>query len=630
MRKLTRISLILLVGFFAFLVLPIPQASAAYTYTDIAWTGVSGGYAALSYTVLTTGVLAKAQVNHTSLDVYSKVHVYFISASGSQLADVQVTVGDGSNKKYPREATIIQLDENELLLSTVLSSAAAESSWYNAYIYFTRINFVTYTASSNYALILESLSSGSSETVEMAMSKLFKYSNDYFCMIHFLYKGTNLNSEKICMVAFDPDTNTVTNYDEEQIDTSTSVANWDQNLVAFQDPDNDRYFYTILAKNDNPTTPTYWKCDADSHTLEIICTHPNPLRWNSTRRLQLLGGSTYVDGDDIYLYFTWAFPGINAEVNYYDIIQHRMRFNETTIDADNLQEQNERIETIVTDSTTREEWIWGYEESKDSYVYYHPYDHMTLGEIVLKRRITITDWTDFGTNDWDTIESLEEAAGIFPYADDNDIIARDPGQTFQTNEGSLRVYYGLEALDTDYDLTLSYAPADIPLLDSKSYVFTATGTQNLVGFKHVQKLYVDSTGTATQTTSASGVAAFSASFNAGIHNITIEMYSTTGTYLHVESWLYAVAEDSTPDGTTYPGMIPGIVQLIAQGLPAMVVIMLPIMGLSRIKDVPPIVSVMSGMTIGVVVATMGGMIPVYLTFMYVLCLAIIIVYMMRK
>jgi hypothetical protein len=638
MRKLTRISLILLVGFFAFLVLPVPQVSAAYLYTDIA-AYQSKGYPDLSYCIHSSGKLVKVTLS-SGLDNLAYVHI--ISTAGALLGTVTTDVTP--NAYYmAKMATVTTLSTTHVLVMVWMfyEDFSAGLAYWRYKIYAYEVNIIAFTSSALYdtGFITTHGDTGGSMAgmLNGTLSKIYLYSSNYYVIslgkIRW-YAGGYATNQELALIGYNPSTHALTVYNKTVVDTTSNEA-LNGNLVTFQDTDIDstgRYVYGLYAKSIDNTIPVSIKADLDSHLIWALGTGPFSSRYASTRRLEHIGGGLYVDGDDIYVYHTYAYPYISGSYNYFKIIQYRQRFNETTILPTNLQEQNQRILTLTQDLEVTENWIWGYEEEKDSYIYYHEQENVDLGTIELERRISMTDWEDFGSTVWDTVESLGQAAGLFPYKGDTDVIGRDPAAQYSISEDgtNIRVFYALSPISADYDLTLSYAPADVPLLDSASYVFTATGTQNGIGFKHVHKLYVDSMIKATQETSDSGVAKFSCSFNAAIHNITIEMYSTTGTYLYTESWQYAVVEDPTPDEDTFPGMIPDIVQLIAKGLPAMVVIMLPIMGLSRIKDVPPIVSVMSGMTIGVVVATMAGLIPVYLTFTYVLCLAIIMVYMMRK
>lgn len=634
--RLRRVSLVFLSSFLILLLIPFQQVYAAFNYTTLNQEGdFATGLANNSWCIHTaTGRLVKVVFKDYSYFSYGgadNIIVYVLNNVGTLLASTEIDVTPSSNRKA-LQASITTFNSTCVIIFIVENYHV---DWHYGVVLFVILyNVISFTYSTKYTeLFYES----STNYIKAGLSPIFKYGNYYYVVG--LSSGSSLDSMYRWLGRYNPSTNTINYYDK------TAFAHHLNNtyiIAGFQDFNfntDGRYAYVMYTET-HSFTPVVARVDFESNDIETIAAL-GVYGWDNRREsIQYIasGCGTYQDGEDYYLYMTWFRNSNTSAASWHAAYQWRLRFNSSTLTAGNLQDQNYRLRLWSIVDITKPMWIWGYCPDKST-LHYWALNYLPETGILVpfETELRITDWTDFETESWDELESIAQGADLFPYISYYDVIGREVDSPYQVNEYpswglTARVYYGLEEYEVaNYDISISYTPADSPMVSDKYYKFTATGTRNGLGFKHVQFWYLDGNNIGSKTTSTGGISQLSIKFAAGTHNLTVEMYSLTdSTLLYNETWRYVVIQSPTvsPEGGAI--VIPHVVGIITQGVPILIIFLAPIMALAEVKGLPPIIAITIGVALGAIVGVMSGIIQIYQFFLIVLSLIVALVYMMRK
>lgn len=540
--------------------------------------------------------------------------IEIISSTGTHLSTVEIDASDYSSSS--QQISISEFDNDEIFVAIAFRTSGATHTFFALY----KVNINSYTKTqvgSNTQI------SGHISQCRLGISKAIEYDDDFYWIVRVLSRVTSAYCY-IRMFKYDYDTSTLSldwtkSTGETDIDPDGNPPVW-----FIQDDFAEEKVYLLTIDGDDEKLPTYYYIDltGDDSDCVKLANHPYTDAIDTTSsspQQYYIGGGKETSGDLIYLYWTWVRPDIyNAVYRKIQLRQHRIVFN-GTVQPDNVTASNERLTTIYPNllTSTYNCWALGSMEDYDYVHVYYPY--IESEEYKIKdAEFEIEDWLDYEDEEF-TFVSSTETTDIPPQKSVIDYIAKEPTSQFQVNcqytDEDFWIYYGLSALEQDWDITLSYIPSDSPLETYTNYQFSLTTTLNgyatqstVIGYFDDIQIFSVQTNTVGQYTftSYTGIA--------GYHEILFKIYyNNIYRYNESFSYFYVSIDDEIPDT---PTMIPMITNLVTVFIPVMIIMGVPSIAFGKVGGS---MGFMVGLAIGAFICSTAGFIPTYVMYLIILC-----------
>jgi len=555
----------------------------------------------------------------------SSINVYVYSSSMNKLGEV--TVQSGVNDYIWLDISIVELDNDEILIYGV--EWYLSTYWYSKLITY-RFNIIAYTFSAKYeSIAIQSSGSSASTNLDGNLGSIYKYSGDnkfYVSGNSYYYKSAT-RYLSMFIGKFDSSTNTITisstvmgnKYAHSIFDLHNSTVTYNQ-------------FVYILTSTMEDNTAQFYYMDMSGFTLNVLCNYPAGGNFPDSRRINLLKAGIHEAGDIKYLYFTWEYSYTSASVRLIRLCQSRSVYNITITSATLL--ASGRSEMIISPNlatSSESAWSIGISTVKENATVYFV-NVVDNAYHISKYECNITDWLDYGVfNTWNyefTAIADNELDITWGTQITNMVIYTSTGNMeVLENQGNTELYL-ITPLYIEYDITLTYTPSDNPLLTDKSYLFTFTTYANTLptALKYIS--YYDNTQFGAGITGSNGQKQFTFTTSVGgIHIITIKLYDLNNVLRRTESFDYlfkkvSVGTDITQEDTFTIG-----INSMFGIIPALIILGIPALLFYQIKN--DVIMVVVGLTIGSVIGVLGGVIPLYILFIVVLC-DLLIMFYVRK
>lgn len=409
-------------------------------------------------------------------------------------------------------------------------------------------------------------------------------------------------------------------------------------LMTVQDPLTSSLVYIMTADADDDERPTFYRLNLAGVAGDIVqlATAGTSNALNNEANFQwsisYFGGGVEDSGNLRYLYFTYAYGYHYPDNNRaYRFSQQRLIFNTSgggeIIEA-NLTAQNVRngiFSPNLGASASYVGWTVGYMTDYDEINMYMS-NYLDGEYVVMLAEIDITTFFDYATTviSYDiTYEDYDETI-YTPRNEAHSHISRDWDSTFQSDysdksDDLWRVWYYIEALEENYDISISYTPTDDPLDVNTNYQFTTTTTLNGIGTEVINIVYWDGSQVKADYSETNGVFQFTLiSSIGGIHNLTVSVWDgEPPAYKYSESWSYTFSGiDPTADPTT-PTLVTTTISLMVYFIPVLVIIIFPAFMFFKILD-DNIFGGLFGLSLGVIICNVAGYLPVYTIYLMLL------------
>lgn len=468
---------------------------------------------------------------------------------------------------------------------------------------------------------------------EAGISEIYEYEGDYYFIGSASMGGySGLYQSRFYISKFVFSTSTVTVYTTTKTTTPPYITSW----YGFQDTGtDDNKVYCFTGHLTDTEKPTYYLVDLDSHTFSTLASQPLSDRMAKTRYMNFLGGGKEIDGEDIWLYFTWVFPYLSANSRRYKIIQHRLVFNQTIISTE-LKAQSERLVLYTTGYgyETTLSFIVGDIDDKDSLTVWLAemgYEYPTTFDYPNKLECSISDWFNYASGGI-TVDSYTDDTDNFPFISETDLIGRIFTSTFQANEydGDCYIFYDLTPLSREYELTVLYTPSDNPLIQDKPYTFTVFTEMNGFAYDTAIVVYWDSVQIRSDLTglpsNPTGYLDFPIQNHIlGSHNITINVYDGSELVLsESQTYLFVSTDEDLPTSSDFLSTTIG---QILTALPILLLVVLPTVSLGSVLGG---IGYITGLIIGVVIAVQSGYIPFWAVFLLGLSIILAFLYLTKN
>lgn len=560
-----KLKLFLLALFIVLLCYP-SLAQAAVAYQDITLdANHSHGSPQLNQVTLGNGKFLYAYGEDHSDSV---LHVYVFSASGVQQAHSTITiVGDYRIKSL----SVLAINDDVVIISYFLHYDLANRVKWGCVEYDTS----TYTwTERNHGSFL-----GHSGVIEAKSSQMFEYGNEVYGMHTYYYSG----GTHTIYFAYNYDGNNL--YDDH-------VAGGSCYGYTFGFPDSDaveglEYVYLISSTRVDNDRPRYLKWDLSDWNNtgpELLATSPLDAVWDWDNELSLryFGGDIYYNETeaDYYLYHTWGIGDPGSPSNSVYLRQSNCRFNSSGIDLTFLEAQILTSDSAdpLTGYPSQETSIctgWLISSSEIYMIIENRYDDPSDYRGYMLQGL-ISDWGDFGLTAMDLGPYDDGWTEAIEVQGHQYIMYKEPNSQFESSRQGLttRIYYGLEAHLTDWDVTLTYLPADDPPETFTNYQFTGTIFSGSQRVETDYEVYLDDVIIEAGRSNTQGEFYFPImSSIAGYRIIEIRVYYAD-VLAYTEEFPYVFASADEGPGTT-PGYWSVGIQALFSFLPVFIMVLFP-------------------------------------------------------
>jgi hypothetical protein len=439
--------------------------------------------------------------------------------------------------------------------------------------------------------------------------------------------------------------------------------------------------YMYIATGTNYINMVFLKLSLTGHTTTVLATDNtqsdfpstvgslNTVYCNVSYSYKNLDNGIIINGTNKWLYYSWVF-GFN-DATFGDkpsvkFVQDRLEFN-TSITTATLEAQDPISYSMQEiNGYDYVPWVTGYKTysnqtsytilCEDGYATYNG-EYYVFNALPDKIQITITaDWFDNSLPDGglgEMIGTITGSAGTLPYPSHSTAPFTGIGTNLSGNfmiEANLlntQIYTNLQAFTVIITTELSYSPAGDVLTSGTPYYFTPRVLINSVGTEGVYFTFeVDGTVYASGTTLSNGYRYLNLPFtfsSAGIHTVDINVYyyitSNGKNPDYIGEYPLTVASNNTINGgggggggsasisefysSIYTVFMPMAVFLIA---PAVVFGLL----FAKMGGTASVIGMMVGLGMGTVIGVQTAYIPPYVLYLYVLILAVVMVFMLRS
>ena len=555
----------------------------------------------------------------------SRITVYIYSSSLNKLGSGNVITGVDNYKWY--DISIMELDNDEILIYGVEFHGTAIQ--YSALIAF-RFNIVSFTFSTEY--LSSNIWAGTSQTLsnfDGNLGSVYKYSGDNKFYVsgnsYYYYPGQSQRHLKMFIGKFDSGTNTIT------ISTEVMGDTYAHPIYDFRVLDGiyDQYIY-ILTSTRNDDTAQFYVMNMSGFTLSFLTNASGSGNFIDTRRINLLSGGIYTSGNLVYLYFTWEYSYKQSSTFGYlrqiRVCQSRSVYNNTITNDKLLASGISDMIVSVNLPYGYETWSIGMSTVKENATIY--YVNGIEGEYhTSKLECHIDDWMNYSDFDqWTTTFTAiaDNDIDIDGYFIGSIIIYTPTGKMSIVEIGSTYIYL-ITPLYVNYDITLTYTPPDNPLLTDKSYLFTFTTYANGLPTALKYVAYFDGTQFGAGVTESNGQKQFTNIVSlAGIHITTIKIYDVNNVLVRTETFDHLYKKVTIGTDITEEGVLMIGINSMFGIIPSLIIIGLPALLFYQIKN--SVIMVVVGMTLGSVIGVLGGVIPLYILFIIILCDLLIMFY----
>jgi len=549
----------------------------------------------------------------------STINVYVYSSLGNKLGELTITT---ATNYYILDISIGKLDNDEILIYGIerFSTTAL-------YLIAYRINIIGYTSSSRYYVLIDSGTDIANYSVNLGSIYTYSVDNKLYVVGNASYMFSVTQYLKIFIGRFTPSTNVITIYKLASGDITTHPVYDFHNSTATYN----QYIYVLTStKSDN--TAQFYVADMSALTVVFLCNYPAGENFIDTRRINLLNAGIYESGNIKYLYFTWEYSYTSVSVRNIRVCQSRSVYN-NTITAGNLLASG-RSEIIISPNlatSSESAWSIGISTIKENATIYYV-NVVDNAYHISKSDLNIVDWLDYAEFDqWvpEYTAIADNELDVTWGAQITNLVIYTPTGNIEIleNQGNTEIYL-ITPLYIEYDITLSYTPSDNPLLTDTSYRFTITTYANTLPTALKIIGYGDNTQFLSGITESNGQKQFTMTTAiGGIHTITIKLYDLNNVLRKTESFDYlfkkvSVGTDITQEDTLMIG-----INSMFGIIPALIILGLPALLFYQIKN--DVIMVVVGLTIGSVIGVLGGVIPLYILFIVVLC-DLLIMFYVRK
>lgn len=393
----------------------------------------------------------------------NNLHVWLFSSSGTLLAYNFVTIPLISGTIVKCALSLYDNGTNLIIMGLQHTGGAQSPILFafslNTITYaFTQYNYVT-----TYACTLDNL----------YISNIVVYNDAFYAIIS--YNGTEASRTYYGKLTY---TGTLS------IIQISATNNFVGSIFITQNEDTPENIYIVSGKPNDETRPIYYKGDLSAQTASYLCEHPTNNHWRIDTYLSLrfLGGGLYTQEDGKYiLYFTWSWCDNYGDL---EIIQHRLKFSSSGVDAGNLEAQNQRNGIFGQSSNVAEQEIslaGGYLENYYTIKLWRirqtePYSGIFY---CIRSTLNSSQWENFDITylDLESPDNNEDASVI--YEDAYWRITRISTSTMQTSEDNnnqyVYIYSGLQEGQRTYTLSISYLPSgDLYTHTQYSWIITLT------------------------------------------------------------------------------------------------------------------------------------------------------------
>ena len=189
---------------------------------------------------------------------------------------------------------------------------------------------------------------------------------------------------------------------------------------------------------------------------------------------------------------------------------------------------------------------------------------------------------------------------------------------------TLGVYSGVRV----YTLGMSYSPSESPLKVNNAYTYTVTALANNKAFNSIVQVYFNGTLLKTLDTK-SGTASFTYTVSqSGFYNWTLKLYDNdVKAYVKTVSYQLQYVEVKPSESEVVQYQIVNLFDVIMGIIPIFFVVLLPAFLLALYFG---IMGLFTGFTIGMIMGTMTGIVPLYGLYLYILILILSVIFMSRR
>lgn len=549
---------------------------------------------------------------------------YVYNPSGSIYSTIETALPSPLYTLTSLSFSVAELNSTATIIFVTLHSH------YNIYVFYVKSYVITSSITNGFSSISNVNSEYHTSSLDRytyhQLSKIIKYGDNYYCFDNSYCGAGDFGHSRIKVFKYITATNTIsyTFYYDYSVGTSETIPT---QIQIYQNPNSTKDIYLATSVPPDITLMEYFYFDLDAATTELLANHPASGRYYPNRKTKLIGAGLEIAGTQLYLYFTWINATIISGIPAYTLIQHRLQFN-NTITVSNLIAQDERAiaiqPSLVAGSVTT--WSIGMLVDYNDIIVYFPTKLAGVNHVYVSS-YDVTDWFNMGTSNIDYRN--ENETSLIPFYTEFDVIGRITTSNFQSNElstgTSTRIYYGLTPPATDYDITLTYTPADTYPKSLTSYQFTVITSLNtfpvsstIIGlWDNVQSFSVSANG---------GQYQFLKTFTtSGIHIFTAKMYLNS-INVYNETFTLTYIDGSAQGGTTEI-MLPMAINLLVTFLPPFIMLVAPAVVLYEIMGQ---IGVLMGLGLGSVLGWTTGMIPQFLMWVIILCIVMYFVIEMKK
>jgi len=572
-----------------------------------------------------SGKIIYAILQPSTPSLQSTINVYVYSSSMNEQGESSIV--SGTNYYIWVDISIVELDSDEILIYAVEWRTQAGLHSFSKLIVY-RYNIISYLFSSKY-ISADIWDLSSPATIKDGnLSKIYKYSVDNKFYVSGNTYGNISGSAyyKIFIGKFNPSDNTIT------VSSTTMTDDHAHSIFDYHNSTGiyNQYVYILTsAKSDD--TAQFYTMDMSGFTLTFLTNYPTGGTFPdlNLRRINLLTAGIYESGDIKYLYFTWEYSYTSAFVRYIRLCQSRSVYNITISSATLLASgKSEMIIAPNLGSGSEPAWSIGISTTKENATVYFVNIIDSVYHIS-KYDSYIVDWLDYGIFDnWisDFTAIVDNELDItWGGVITNMIIYTPTGKIEILEVGGNTEIYLMTPLYIEYDITLIYTPPDNPLLTDTSYLFTFTTYANGLPTAIKYVAYFDSTQFGAGITESNGQKQFTNIVSlAGIHITTIKIYDVNNVLVRIETFDHLYKKVTIGTDITEEGVLMIGINSIFGIMPSLIIIGLPALLFYQIKN--SVIMIVVGMTLGSVIGVLGGVIPLYILFIIILCDLLIMFY----
>ena len=481
------------------------------------------------------------------------------------------------------------------------------------YLRITRIHLVTFVKN-DYDFQIAS----GTDSFKFGEVIYFRVFNNYLYIAYvcsFLQAGTDYT--KIRVGKMNPSDNTYTALAEySRSDYQTTFT-----MLSFQDSSSGN-IYMMISFSGSLQQPSTFKFDIGANTITVLCSAGSniyPSTGEQLRKIYLISANVVQSGTDLYLYFTYIYPssGINLKLTSW-IQKYTGSISSANLVAQNVIEAN-----IGVSIPSGYPFGLGYNDGYNTTYVYYPYK-IGSDKYLMKSKLTLNNFLDPNNAYWSPVYSEKSDDQVLFNNGNEYVFKSNTNDIYQANYDASNskqyVYCGLQALQINYDIGITYSPMDNPLKTGTSYAFTITCYENNIATKETIRIIWDNVTIGTYETDAGGKKSFTRVEGvSGVHIMNVAIIKNNNDVYDEEfQYTFTVSEEG---GAGSSSQLYGSLSMLMMYLPVLATTL--VMGSVGAKLSGGFGFVI-GSCLGILICCIAGLLPVYFIIFIGIILSIVV------